>query len=84
VKLTCVIINRNNFRARIFNQIQIPASETSRSLGSLFEINLWASLGNSIKRGELAIENVPPDEGRLVKFPWAPLDSGHLVKFPRE
>ena len=34
VKLTCVIINRNNFRARIFNQIQIPARETSRSLGS--------------------------------------------------
>ena len=36
---------------------------------------------NSIKSGELAIKNVPPDEGRLVKFPWAPLDSGHLVKF---
>ena len=34
MKLTCVIINRNNFRARIFNQIQIPARETSRSLGS--------------------------------------------------
>ena len=34
VKLTCVISNCNNFRARIFNQIQIPASETSRSLGS--------------------------------------------------
>ena len=34
VKLTYVIINRNNFRARIFNQIQIPARETSRSLGS--------------------------------------------------
>jgi hypothetical protein len=34
VKLTCVIINRNNFRARIFNQIQIPARETSWSLGS--------------------------------------------------
>ena len=49
VKLTCVIINRNNFRARIFNQIQIPARETSRSRGfaahrSLFEIDLWASL----------------------------------------
>ena len=49
VKLTCVIINCNNFRARIFNQIQIPARETSRSLGSrlrrsLFEIDLWASL----------------------------------------
>ena len=40
-------------------------------------------ISNSIKRGELAIENVPPDEGRLVKFPWAPLDLGHLVKFPR-
>jgi hypothetical protein len=34
-------------------------------------------ISNSIKRGELAIENVPPDERRLVKFPWAPLDSGH-------
>jgi hypothetical protein len=34
MKLTCVIINRNNFRARIFNQIKIPARETSRSLGS--------------------------------------------------
>ena len=34
MKLTCVIINRNNFRARIFNQIQIPARETSRSLGA--------------------------------------------------
>ena len=33
VKLTCVIINCNNFCARIFNQIQIPASETSRSRG---------------------------------------------------
>ena len=32
--LTCVIINLNHFRARIFNQIQIPARETSRSLGS--------------------------------------------------
>ena len=46
VKLTCVISNCNNFRARIFNQIQIPASETSRSRGfvahrSLFEIDLW-------------------------------------------
>jgi hypothetical protein len=34
---------------RIFKQIQIPASETSRSRGfaahrSLFEIDLWASL----------------------------------------
>jgi hypothetical protein len=27
-----------------------------------------------IKRSELAIENVPPDEGRFVKFLWAPLD----------
>ena len=34
VTLTCVIINCNNFRARIFNQIQIPAREKSRSLGS--------------------------------------------------
>ena len=34
VKLTCVIINCNNFRARIFNQIQIHASERSRSRGS--------------------------------------------------
>ena len=34
VKLTCVISNCNNFRARIFNQIQIPASGTSRSRGS--------------------------------------------------
>ena len=34
VKLRCVIINCNNFRARIFNQIQIPARETSRSRGS--------------------------------------------------
>ena len=55
VKLTCVIINRNNFRARIFNQIQIPARETSRSRGfaahrSLFEIDLWASLACSINR----------------------------------
>jgi hypothetical protein len=37
-------------------------------------------ISNSIKRGELAIENVPPDEGRLVKFPWAPLDSGSFSK----
>ena len=29
----------------------------------------WYYKGNSIKRGELAIENVPSDEGRLVKFP---------------
>jgi hypothetical protein len=49
VKLTCVISNCNNFRTRIFNQIQIPASETSRARGfaahrSLFKIDLWASL----------------------------------------
>jgi hypothetical protein len=39
VKLTCVIINRNNFRARNFNQIQIPARETSRSLGSRLRLS---------------------------------------------
>jgi hypothetical protein len=53
VKLTCVVINRNNFRARIFNQIQIHVRETSRSLGfaahrSLFEIDLWASLNKGV------------------------------------
>ena len=55
VKLTCVIINRNNFRARILNQIQIPARETSRSLGS------------RLRRSPLAIRDrlVGKSRGRL-------------------
>jgi hypothetical protein len=34
VKLTWVIINCKDSRSRIFNQIQMPASETSRYRGS--------------------------------------------------